>query len=209
MDFDGISFLVFLKRGVVYITPPILTFETAPITLHFDFSELVKLNALYQLEHGNALAVHARKIWPPRCPGGFIEGRWIREDNTGSHGRFEGVWMNYKGEPEGYLNGAFWTNNDGRREFDGWVSGYYTDHIIAELKGTWWYGDPSLCVTCGQGHGWFHGHFVYANGTNRGGKVAGEFGHFLTPTVDQAALPLRGIWHELCPWETEDVGVTN
>jgi len=204
-DFDGISFLVFLKQDITYVVAPTLSFETAPISLEFDFGELVSYNAFYMLEGGNALAVHSRKIWPPRCPGGFMEGTWIKEDNTGSQGRFEGLWLNYRGEPEGIMYGEFWTNNDGSREFDGWVTGYVLTYIIAEFKGTWWYDDPSLCMTCGQGHGWFRGHFVYANGTNRGGWLAAEIGLFHAPSVDQLQLPYRGVWHQFCPWDQEDI----
>ncbi len=206
MDFDGISFLIFVDRTVVYIVAPWLTFEAGPATLRFEFHDLEKFTALYTFDGGNVLAVHSRKVWPDRCSGGYLEGDWIKDDNTGNSGRFEGLWLNYRGEPEGYLNGQFRTNNDGSREFSGWVSGYFTDHIIAEMKGRWWYDDPSMCITCGQGHGWFRGHFAYANGSGKGGMLAGEFGHMATPGIDAATLPFQGVWRDFCPWHPADPG---
>jgi hypothetical protein len=206
MDFDGISFLIFYDRDIVYIVAPWLTFDAGPALLRWDFAELAKLTAFYTFENGNALAVHSRKIWPDRCTGGFLEGDWIRDDNTGTSGRFEGLWLNYRGEPEGLMNGEFWTNNDGTREFSGWVSGYWTDHIIAEYKGHWRWDDPAMCMLCGQGHGWFRGRFVYADGSEKGGMLMGEFGHIGTPTTDAATLPFKGIWRDCCPWHAVNPG---
>jgi hypothetical protein len=206
MDFDGISFLVFNRTDVVYFTAPMLTFATEPISVSFNFEELEKLTKLYMIDNGRALVVHSRKIWPPRCPGGFLEGAWIKEDNAGASGRIEAVWMNAVGEPEGLLTGQFVTNNDGSRTLSGWVSGYITDQIIAEFKGTWWYDDPSMCITCGSGHGWYRGTFVYANGTNQGGTICGEFGRIAATDPTELSLPLRGVWQNFCPFVFEGRG---
>ena len=203
MDFDGINFLVFVDRDATSMVAPTLDFATGPIELSFDFDLLKRFAAFYMLPGGKALAVHSRKIWPDRCPGGFLEGKWIRDDNTGSHGRLEGLWIDYKGEPLGYMHGEFWTNNDGSREFSGWVTGYILDYIVAEFKGRWWYDDPRLCPAywCGTGHGWFRGHFAYADGSNRGGMLAGEIGHMNALADDVASLPYHGIWRDFCPWD--------
>lgn len=203
LDFDGINFLVFVDKDITYIQAPTLTFSTVPIEISFDFGDLERFTEFYMLDGGNALAVHSRKIWPARCPGGFLEGKWIRDDITGTQGRLEGLWINYKGEPIGYVNGEFHTNDDGSGEFSGWVSGYYLDYIIAEFKGRWWYDDPRMCPTCGAGHGWFRGHFVYADGSDKGGHMMGELGH-MNAWTDAATLPYQGVWHDFCPWDAVD-----
>ncbi len=207
MDFDGINFLVFLDKDVTYIQAPTLTFSTGPIEISFDFSDLERFAAFYMLDGGNALAVHSRKIWPDRCPGGFLEGEWIRDDNTGSQGRIEGLWIDYKGDPLGLIYGEFWTSNDGSREFSGYVTGYILTYIIAEFKGRWWYDDPRLCPApwCGTGHGWFRGHFVYADGSEKGGNMMGELGH-MDALTDAATLPYHGVWHDFCPWDAVEIG---
>ncbi len=68
-DFDGISFLVLLDRDVEYITAPLLTFDTEPFTISYDFSELIHHNAFYEVDSTNGVAVHARRIWHHPCPG--------------------------------------------------------------------------------------------------------------------------------------------
>jgi hypothetical protein len=206
VDFDGISFMVFLRRDITYIVAPWLTFSTTPIELRFDFGQLIKLDTFLVLPQGNAVAVHARQIWPNRCPGGFLEGRWIKDDNSGATGRLEGLWLNYRSEPEGIITGQFWTNGDGTREYSGWVSGYFLTVIIAEFKGHWWFDDPRMCPLCGAGHGWFRGSFVYANGTNRGGSMVGEFGDFNSPSLTSLEMPFIGLWREFCPWTEVNTG---
>jgi hypothetical protein len=203
VDFDGISFLVFLRRDITYIMAPTLHFETAPFSTEFQFSELVNLDKFYLLASGNAVAVHARQIWPNRCPGGFMEGKWIKNDNSGTTGRIEGLWLNYRGEPIGTIAGTFWTGSDGTREYSGSVSGYMLTYVIAEFKGKWWYDDPRMCPLCGTGHGWFRGGFVYADGTNKRGVMMGEFGDFLSPSASQLELPFIGVWSDVCAWDPQ------
>jgi hypothetical protein len=88
------------------------------------------------------------------------------------------------------------------------------DYIICEFRGTWWYDDPRLCPMpiCGTGHGWFRGQFVYADGTNRGGRMFGEIGDFQAPVATALELPFSGIWHDFCGWNppkpnTDDNGL--
>jgi hypothetical protein len=203
-DFDGINFLVFLDRTVTYITAPTLTFDTEPIVLEYSFDQLVRMDEFHLLDGGNAIGVHARKIWPQRCPGGFLEGTWLKADNSGANGTIEGLWLNMLGEPTGYLSGIFSTDSEGHRIIEGSVSGYVTDHVIAEFKGTWWYDDRRMCITCGQGHGWFRAHFVSADGSERRGRLSGEIGNFHSPTDSELELPIHGVWHDYCPWDHVD-----
>jgi hypothetical protein len=193
-DFDGLSFLVFLKRDVVYVTQPVLTFETAPITLQFTFPQLVKLDAFYQVDNINGVAVHSRKIWQNTCPRGEFEGRWIKDSYDPNQGYFLGHWQNRWGTPIGYMNGTFWMNSDGIQEFAGSVSGLDTDEVILEFSGIWWFHDPRLCPVCGDDHGYFVGRYSYINGGN--GMMKGEFGY--PPSPADTNLPYHGVWHDNC-----------
>lgn len=206
MDFDGITFLVFYRTDIVYIIAPTLTFATEPITLSFDFQQLKKFAQLYTIDNGRVLVVHSRQIWPGRCPGGFMEGTWTRDDNTDASGHFEAVWSDANGEPTGLLSGLFTTNNDGSRTISGWISGYYTDQVIAEFRGSWWYDDPSMCITCGSGHGRFRAYFRYSNETRLGGSMRGEFGAYGPTDIGVVEFPLRGVWQNFCPFDFESLG---
>jgi hypothetical protein len=198
-DFDGIHFLVFLKRDIIYITPPMLTFETGQTKLVFSFFQLTRLLAYYHLDNGQGVAVHARRLWENVCPGGLIEGRWIKEESFGGKGRFHGWWMDYLGNPTGYLNGIFWTNDDHTREFSGHASGLFTDHIIAEFRGHWFFDDPRMCPMCGEGHGGFRGKFKFLTNDGKTGILAGEFGDYSLPP-DDLDMPFNGTWKVECPW---------
>jgi len=197
-DLDGISFLVYLKRGNAYFAPPVLVFETAPITLRLPFHLLEHYMAYYPVDNGQGVAVLARRVWHGTCPSGALRGEWIRENNTSDHGTFNGLWLDNDGNITGIYSGRFWTNNDGTREFSGWVSGYVTDQVIAELKGRWRYDDPRLCPVCGDDHGWFWGKVRFLDNSGVG-VLKGEFGDF-TGAVDQIALPMVGVWKMICPF---------
>jgi len=212
-DVDGVSLLLFVRNDIPTFAAPWLTFETAPIRLEYGLDKLVDLKEFHVLDNGAALAVLARKIWPGRCSGGFMEGKWLQQDLTAGTGRLEGLWLSYYGDTLGIMIGQYWTTDDGQRLLEGWVSGFYTDQIIAYLKGKWWYDDPRMCPSpwCGTGHGWFAGQFRYADGSNTGGVFKAEFGDFMDPATDVASLPYRGVWFLHCPWTQSDIGadITN
>ena len=197
-DFDGICALVFLKRGITYITPPMLTFETNPFTVSLPFEKLEKLAAFYRVDNINGVAIMARKVSYNACPGGLIKGEWVKEDVAGSKGTFNGIWVDRWGNPVGVMAGRFWTNEDGYGEFAGYLSGVMLTVIIAEFKGTWQYDDHRMCPICGSGHGRFLGSFRYMN-ENVSGEMRGEFGDFSLP-VDQLKMPLIGVWRRNCPY---------
>jgi hypothetical protein len=100
----------------------------------------------------------------------------------------------------GYFNGEFWINDDGTREFSGHVSGYYTDQVIAEFNGRWFYDDFRMCPMCGAGHGGFLGRFEMVDGQGRG-RIRGVFGDYTDPP-EKLALPLKGIWQTSCGFIT-------
>lgn len=200
MDFDGLSFLVFFKwkdLSAEY-APPVLRFRTEQITLQFSVYQLVKLDAYYHIDNIGGVAVHARRVWQNACPGGLINGHWIKDGSFSSSSTFDGWWLDHLGNRIGYLNGTFWRNENSIGEFSGQVSGIYTDQVIAELSGKWYYDDPRLCPMCGEGHGVFFGKFVYTN-DGRSGRVEGEFGDYSLPP-DDIEMPMTGIWYFLCTW---------
>lgn len=201
-DFDGISFLVFNKRGVVYIAEPLLTFDTGPFTLSLHFPDLDNYLALYAVDECNAVAVHSRRLQPPDCEKGLIAGEWIRDDNSSQTGRMEGRWLDANGNPIGLYVGHFWREDSDsfyHGKFEGSVSGYYTDHVIATFKGVWWYDDPSLCPLCGESHGRFAGRVFYANTTDEHpqvGAMKGEFGW--RDSFEALVYPMSGMWSRKC-----------
>jgi hypothetical protein len=198
-DIDGLSFRVAVERGISYFAPPVLTFDTAPITLQLPFHWLEHYAAYYPVNNaGQGVVVLARRIWHGACPSGALRGEWIKETNTSDQGVFEGAWLDEDGNVTGVYAGMFWTNNDGTRKFYGWVSGGVTPMIIAEMRGVWGYDDPRLCPMCGDDHGWFRGKVRFLDHSGCG-VVKGVFGD-LTGAVDAAALPMVGVWKMICPF---------
>jgi len=195
-DFDGILFLVLYDKLTPTFAPQILTFDTEPITLQFDFQQLVHMQALYQVDSVNGVAVSSQKIQPIVCPEGHFAGSWIKADSSQSEGSFEGLWFSHSGDTVGYVNGIFWTNEEGHGLLEGAVSGYQTDQVIAILNGIWVYDDYRLCPMCGMGHGKFKGQFsLLENDAN--GFFRGEFGNYELPPNDRI-MPFRGRWHLNC-----------
>ena len=194
-EFDGLSTAVFLKRGNVYITPPVLTFDTQPVTLQFDFNRLVKLEAIYRIDEYNFVAILARQIWPNVCERGTVDGDWVKHGSFSQEGYFSGIWRDFTGNPIGCLAGNYWTDSEGQRLLHGWLSGYITTQIIAELYGTWYYDDPRMCPVCGEGHGRFMAKIVYQDGET--GYLTGEFGDYSIPPAD-SVMPFHGKWQKNC-----------
>ena len=196
-DFDGLSFIVLVKKNITYFAPLYLAFNTEPFQLKIPIEKLILFKGFYLADNSNGVAVFARKIWHNHCPSGLMKGKWIKEDNAGQNGRFEGLWLETNlSEPAGIFVGQFWTDDDGNRWLEGSVSGYITDQVIAHLKGQWYYDDPSLCPVCGSGHGKFNGRFEFMD-RDGWGYFGGTFGW--GTTVDALVLPLEGTWKKRCP----------
>ena len=202
-DLDGLSFLVYTKRDVVYVVPPVLTFSTSPFTMSWDFETLADFSAFYLINNTDAVAIISKKIWPHDCPSGIISGEWIKAASFADSGIFQGLWLDRNSEPEGYLSGTYWMNSDGGGEFAGVVSGYLTDEVIVEVHGQWQYDDPRLCPLCGEGHGIFHGRYVYLH-DGKSGSMWGEFGDLTLP-LEEVVMPMKGWWRDDCPTITPTV----
>lgn len=196
MDLDGISFLIYYDKNVVYFAAPWLTFKTEQITLEFPFDKLVKFDAYYPTSNIGGVGIHSRLVWDNNCEGGLIEGKWIKESFGIGKGRIEALWTDRLGEPYGYFTGEFWTDDGGRGRLSGSVSGYFTDHVIAEVKGCWHYDDMRMCPMCGESHGVFLGYY-HNIVEDTYGNIAGEFGDLsIDPSLLE--LPLSGIWKQRC-----------
>lgn len=196
--YDGISFLVFLKRGIIYITEPRLSFNTEPLAQSWDFGHLRKINACYKTDAGAVLGIHAHQIQRYHCPKGLMAGRWIKNGDNPHSGRFEGLWMEANSDPAGWYNGRFWMSDDGVGRYEGSVSGYITDQVIAEFHGQWVYDDPTLCPTCGENRGKFKGRVKWLEH-----EISGEmWGGFGPPdsayTYNHEKLPMAGFWRANC-----------
>lgn len=195
-DFDGFVAFVFLEKGITYITEPRLSFETGPFTISYSFSQLDDFTALYAVDNINAVAVRAVRIWTYECPRGTMDGIWVKDDNTGETGHFSGLWIEQSNDTLGYYSGQYWTTEDGRRLFNGSVSGYVTDQVIAEFSGHWMYDDPRLCPLCGTGHGLFWGGYQYLD-REGSGTMKGVFGDYSFPP-DDVEMPMNGFWRDDC-----------
>jgi hypothetical protein len=203
-DLDGVSFLLFVKRGVVYVVPPVLSFVTPPISFDIPIESLAHHVSYHPVDHTSGVVVLARQIENVPCPHGHLAGKWIFDANDRTKGEFHGEWLSADHNVEGLLSGTFWTEADGRRLMHGQVSGVLTDQVILELDGVWCL-TPHLgnvaCVACAD-VGYFVGRWKYTNGSG-GGKWAGTFGE---PDLTNASpeLPFRGVWIQHCDRVTGD-----
>ncbi len=197
-DLDGVSFLLLVKRGVLYFAPPELTFRTPPITFSILVDDLAHHASFHPVDHASGVAVFARQIKNAPCPHGYLAGHWTFEENTRTQGHFMGRWLARDHNAEGLLSGRFWTEPDGLRLFKGQVSGVVTDQVILEMEGTWQltpHLTPVNCLSC-RDVGYFVGRWKYLDGSG-GGKLSGQFG-YPDPTAATPELPFRGVWVERC-----------
>lgn len=194
--FDGIVCLVLYDKVTPTLVPQVLTFGTPPITLQFDFSQLERFYAFYQVDLVNSVAVVAHKIRLHHCREGFFKGVWQKSDSSEYRGIFRGHWLNQSEDTLGVVNGHFWTNDNGVGMLEGHISGINTGEVIAELQGLWIYDDYRMCPTCGTGHGQMRGHFRTIDG-NEHGYFRGAFGDYDMPAGERT-MPLRGRWQLDC-----------
>lgn len=197
-DLDGVSFLLFVKRGVVYVVAPVLAFETQPISFGIPIEQLAHHVSYHPVDHTSGVAVFARQIKNAPCPHGYLGGSWIFDEGTRTEGHFDGSWLSRDHQVEGVLAGRFWTDADGHRHFQGQVSGVVTDQVILELEGIWCltpHLGNALCPTCNR-IGYFVGRWKYLDGSG-GGKLAGNFGE-PNLTSDTPEVPFRGMWSQRC-----------
>ena len=195
-DYDGINMLIYLDKDIVYITAPMLTITTPAITKTFNFSELENLDAFYLVSNTGALAIHARRVYSSSCATGAITGEWIRADVGGQSGTFQTTWWGSNGAAFGQFAGNFWSENDGLRVFEGWVSLGLTAQVVYHVYGTWYYDDPRMCPICGSSRGAYVGFYTDMN-NKLVGFVKGQFGNLgLDPA--QNNLPLNGYWRDFC-----------
>lgn len=197
-DFDGVSFIIHLRRATPSASATAITFATTPFTLRLTAKQMARFAAYYQISNTSGIAVLSHKI-PPiiSCPSGLMVGHWVKANATGDHGTFNGLWMENNGDTTGVFSGRFWTESDGRRLFSGNVSGVFTDQIIAYLEGKWHYEDPRVCPLCGAGFGRFYGFFRYHDHNRIDGFLEGQFGSLTLPP-NQLDLPLTGTWKVNC-----------
>jgi hypothetical protein len=195
-DFDGLATMLFLKRGVEYFAEPRFVYSTDMASVDVPVSKLDKLDTMLQTNIGQSLVIWSRRIVIPKCPAGTLSGDWVRVVNTGDSGYFHGIWYGSDGQPIGPLVGTFWKNADGSRQFaGGWSQGMLTV-IAGEIRGTWFFDDPTMCPMCGTGHGQFHGKFVEKLGDKRTGEVHGVFGNGFG--AGATSMPFKGVWKVVC-----------
>ncbi len=195
-DFDGFTALVFLKRGNYYFAPPLLTFDTEPFHISFDFGQLEDFTGLYVVGNTSIVAVRAARIWTVPCPKGTLNGTWEKDSSFAYTGYFSGFWLDHNNNPIGPYAGHFWRDDDNIGRFEGWVSGGLTAQVIIEFSGEWIYDDPRDCILCGVGHGQYWGEYKYLSRAG-GGTLRGVFGDYSLPP-DDLEMPMKGFWRDSC-----------
>jgi hypothetical protein len=193
-DFDGLNCLVYVDKDIVYIQPLQITFDTVPFDITYYVAELADLDEFHLVNNQHGFAIHARKIYSSACPQGVFTGEWVKADNSGTSGSFQARWFTSNSTVYGIMAGAFWTEPNGIRKFEGVVCPGALTVISYYVYGTWYYDDPSLCPVCGSGHGYMVGFYTDSNNTFKG-FIKGEFG---LPASTDLHLPLNGKWIEAC-----------
>ena len=193
-DIDGIVCYIAMKRGIVYITPPMFSVKTQPVSFEVPVETLARFQAFYPAGLTAGMAIHARKLHLNICPRGVIEGEWIRSDSGDMQGRFAGKWMTADRMHIGYVRGHF-RGGETRNLFEGDYTDL-NDSLLGHMRGRWAYTDYAMCPTCGTRFGIFSGEVVDLEG-NVIGELKGEFGRLDLPTSPRS-LPLRGVWRFYC-----------
>ena len=197
-DLDGISFLLYVKRGVDYFVAPHLLFDAEPISFRIPILNLAHHQSFHPVDASNGVAVYARKVRHLPCSHGHVGGEWVFDTADRSQGSFKGRWFDLHGNTRGLLTGLFWTTDDGHMLLSGEVSGVDTDEVIIQLEGFWRFRPHLMnahCLACPTG-GEFIARWKFVNGSG-GGKVAALFGD-PSITNDMVQLPFRGAWKQNC-----------
>ncbi|MCM2272377.1 MAG: hypothetical protein NDJ18_07480 [candidate division Zixibacteria bacterium] len=193
-DLDALICYVAMKRGIVYVVPPMFGVRTLPVSFEVPVETLTRFQAFYPVGNMAGMAIHARKLRPNICPEGTIEGEWVRSDSSDMQGRFSGKWLTADARHIGYVRGRFWVDNASNL-FEGELTNL-ADSVIGHVKGRWSYMDPAMCPLCGTRFGIFAGEIIDLDRNPIGG-LKGEFGR-LDLTTSPRVLALRGHWRMNC-----------
>lgn len=193
-DIDALTCYVAMKRGIVYIAPPMFGVRTVPVSFQVPVEMLTRFQAFYPAGTMAGMVIHARQLRHNICPAGTIEGEWVRSDSSDMQGRFSGKWLTTDARHIGYVRGRFWTGDAGSF-FDGDLTNL-ADSVIGHVIGRWTYMDPAMCPMCGTRFGIFAGEIIDLDRNPIGG-LKGEFGR-MDLTSSPRALPMRGHWRLSC-----------
>ncbi|UCC45627.1 MAG: hypothetical protein JSU65_06830 [Candidatus Zixiibacteriota bacterium] len=201
VSYDGLELLIITRNDAVYITPPVLSFVTDPLSIRFNFRQLVDLDTVVHVDNQNAVAFRAKKLEIPPCPYGYLAGKWSFKAH--SEGIFEGRFLDLHGLTVGFMRGKFWTTDDGMRRFEGgwvdldgnrrgpvWGEWFMRPYITDQLSNLWPVG----------GFTGYFGDYLEV----RRGHIAAEFFPCTTDAVN-LTLAFRGKWGLVC----RDLGPDN
>jgi hypothetical protein len=204
-DIDALVCYVAMKRGIIYVAPPMFGVRTAPVSFQIPVEMLTRFQAFYPVGNMAGMAIHARKLRHNICPSGTIEGEWVRSDSSDMHGRFSGKWLTTDVRHIGNVRGRFWVGDEGNY-FEGELTNL-ADSVIGQVKGRWSYMDPAMCPLCGTRFGIFAGEIIDLDRNPIGG-LKGEFGS-LDLTSSPRVLRMRGLWRMSCQTESESGPAVN
>jgi hypothetical protein len=157
--FDGVRIAIIDKDTTD--TPGTLTINMGPYSNTFTFAELDSMNAVVDVDAaGNQFSIVSRGREIVALAGGFLEGRWVKEENRDG-GRFWGKWVQSNGDHAGYVKGIWGVNRQGNQV----IFGKYfskTGAFKGLLRGEWGYDNVTL------GKGWFKGVWLNERRANIG-----------------------------------------
>jgi hypothetical protein len=159
-----------------------LTLVAGGYSRTLNFSELDSLDLVEPVSNGNEVSVISRAKEALPFDGGFLAGRWIKDNQHG--GIFKGRWINSLGTHAGFLRGIWGVNRNGEKVFFGkYIS---VNGEFRGLLGGHWAYDRN------EEHGVFRGHWV-----NRTLQEEGTLkGHFKTGRPGSGRGYFQGRWHE-------------
>jgi hypothetical protein len=182
-SFDGILIVIIDNDTSLAGTPGTFTFTAGSYSRVFTFSELDSMNLIEPVGgNGDEVSIISRGKEVTPFDGGFLAGRWIRENQHG--GIFKGRWINSLGTNAGYLRGIWGVNKRGEQVFFGkYIS--LSGEFRGLLGGHWKY-------IRGEHGGLFEGKWVDRNHQESGTLR----GHFKTGRPGDGKGYFHGRWHK-------------
>jgi hypothetical protein len=182
-SFDGILIAIIDNDTSLANVEGTLTFTAGSYSRVFSFSELDSTDLVEPVgSGGDAVSIISRAKEVTPFAGGFLAGRWIRENRQG--GIFKGRWINSLGTNGGHVRGIWGINRNGEPVFFGkYIS--LSGEFGGLLRGLWEF-------TRGENGGVFKGRWFDRN-HNESGTLGG---HFKTGQPGDGRGYFQGRWRQ-------------
>lgn len=181
--FDGILIAIIDNDSTATDVEGTFTFAAGSYSRVFTFAELDSFDLVEPVGgNGDAVSIVSRVREVTPFAGGFLAGRWIRDNRYG--GFFRGRWINSLGTNAGHLRGIWGVNRNGEQVFFGkYIS--LNGAFGGLLRGTWEF-------VRGEEGGIFKGRW-YDRSRNESGILGG---HFRLGQPGDGRGYFQGRWHQ-------------